>query len=73
MELNLFNLSTNALISYVVSWAIFFITLPFFVRVFGSAKGAAINYGISWVTMAAMMYGLHVSSLHIFNLTKTAP
>lgn len=49
-------LSTFAIVSYIISWLYFFSTLPFFITVFGKVKGSAINYGISWLVMILVVY-----------------
>ena len=49
-------LSTYAIISYIISWLYFLITLPLFIAFFGKVKGSAINYGISWILMIVVVY-----------------
>ena len=52
--------STYAFIAWVISWILFFIMLPLMVSVFGKVKGAALNYGISWASMALIIVGLEL-------------
>ena len=52
-------LSTNTIIAYGVSWLYFFISLPLITKIFGVAKGATINYLISWGIMLVMIDLLH--------------
>lgn len=58
MSWNLAELSTNVLVAYVISWTYFFITLPFFTKLFGKILGGSINYGISWGVMLFAIYFL---------------
>ena len=58
MEWNLGELSTHVLVSYLISWSYFFITLPIFTRFFGKVLGTSINYGISWGIMLIAIYFL---------------
>ena len=54
----LIEFSAYAFTGWVVSWVVFFILLPFMIRVFGKARGAAVNYGLSWVVMVVVILGL---------------
>jgi hypothetical protein len=56
----LLGLASYALIAYVISWVYFFVTLPLVVRLVGGNKtaGVALNYGISWALMLAVLYAL---------------
>jgi hypothetical protein len=49
-------LSTNAIISYAISWGFFFLTLPIFIHLFGKVKGSIIDYGVSWFIMFVIIY-----------------
>jgi hypothetical protein len=51
MDFNVLHLSKTVLISYIVAWLYFFITLPFFIKFLGKIKGSFINYWISWGVM----------------------
>ena len=53
-------LSINALIGYIVSWLVFLLTLPIFIRIFGRVKGATIDYIVSWGVLLGIMYILTV-------------
>ncbi len=50
--------STYAFVGWVASWILFFIMLPFMVKMFGKMCGSAINYTISWITMPLIILGL---------------
>ena len=50
--------STYAFVGWVASWILFFIMLPFMVKMFGKMRGSAINYAISWITMPLIILGL---------------
>lgn len=49
-------LTINALIAYIASWGYFFISLQLVTRIFGKAKGTALNYGISWIVMIIVLF-----------------
>ena len=53
------NLSKNTIIAYGISWLYFFISLPLITKIFGVAKGATINYLISWGIMLVVIDLLH--------------
>lgn len=42
--------SAYAFTAWFVSWALFFIMLPFMIRYYGKVKGASLNYGFSWIS-----------------------
>jgi|LauGreDrversion4_2_1035121.scaffolds.fasta_scaffold28433_4 hypothetical protein len=50
--------SSYAVIAWALSWVIFFIMLPFMVKVFGKVRGGALNYAFSWITMPIIILGL---------------
>ena len=50
--------SAYAFIAWVLSWAFFFITLPFMISIFGKVRGSAINYAISWTTLPIIIVAL---------------
>lgn len=50
--------STYAFAGWLGSWIIFFLLLPFMMAVFGKVRGTAINYGLTWVVMVAIILGL---------------
>jgi hypothetical protein len=50
--------SSYAVIAWALSWVIFFIMLPFMVKVFGKVRGGALNYALSWITMPIIILGL---------------
>ena len=54
----LIEFSAYAFTAWVVSWVIFFILLPFMTGALGKARGAAVNYGLSWFVMVAVILGL---------------
>ncbi len=56
MEWSIKGLLANVGISYVISWAFFFITLPLFVSFFGKVTGTALTYGVSWGIMLLVIY-----------------
>jgi hypothetical protein len=58
MGWNLAELSTHAIVSYIISWSYFFITLPLFTKFFGKVLGSSINYGISWGILLIAIYFL---------------
>jgi hypothetical protein len=43
-----------------VSWGIFFLLLPLFMKVFGKITGSALNYGLSWFVWIAVSAVLKV-------------
>ncbi len=49
-------LTINVLIAYIASWGYFFITLRLVTRIFGRARGTALNYFISWGIMIAVLF-----------------
>jgi hypothetical protein len=51
-------LSTYAFAGWVISWLVFFALLPYMTAVLGKLRGAAVNYGLSWVVMATVILGL---------------
>lgn len=51
-------LSTYAFAGWVISWLVFFALLPYMTAMLGKVRGAAVNYGLSWVVMAAVILGL---------------
>jgi hypothetical protein len=50
--------SSYAIIAWALSWVIFFAMLPFMVKIFGKARGGALNYAFSWITMPIIIIGL---------------
>ena len=50
--------STYAFVGWAASWILFFIMLPFMVKMYGKVRGGAINYTISWITMPLIILGL---------------
>ena len=42
--------SSYAVILWAFSWIVFFLMLPFMVKIFGKVQGTTINYALSWVT-----------------------
>ncbi len=50
--------SSYAVIAWALSWVIFFVMLPFMVKVFGKVRGGALNYAFSWITMPIIILGL---------------
>ncbi len=54
----LIKLSAFAFTGWAVSWILFFVLLPLMVNVFGKVRGAALNYGLSWVSMVVVIIGL---------------
>jgi hypothetical protein len=48
--------ATNTFFAWVLSWAIFIVTLPFVVQQVGKVKGVGLNYGISWIVMIVLVY-----------------
>jgi hypothetical protein len=49
------SLVLHTIISYVVAWAYYFITLPLFMRWFGNWNGKVINYIVSWILMLGVI------------------
>jgi hypothetical protein len=43
-------------VGYIVSWLYFFLTLPLFIKVLGKARGAFVNYIMSWVVWIIVGY-----------------
>jgi hypothetical protein len=56
----LIKLSAFAFTGWLISWILFFLLLPLMVATFGKAKGAAFNYGLSWVSMVVVILGLEL-------------
>lgn len=54
----LLKFATNTFFAWVLSWAIFIITLPFVVKRVGKVAGVSLNYGISWIVMIVAIYVL---------------
>ncbi len=50
--------STYAFAGWLGSWIIFFLLVPFMTAAFGKVRGTAINYGLTWVVMVAIVLGL---------------
>jgi hypothetical protein len=53
------NLKTLALslgVGYIASWLYFFLTLPLFIKILGKARGAFVNYLLSWVVWIVVSY-----------------
>ena len=50
--------STYAFAGWLGSWIVFFMLLPFMTAAFGKMRGTAINYGLTWVVMVAIILGL---------------
>ncbi len=49
-------LGVNTAVGYVGSWLLFFVLLKPFMLAFGKIKGAALNYGFSWLTWLGIRY-----------------
>lgn len=43
-------------VGYIASWLYFFLTLPLFIKVLGKARGAFVNYLLSWVVWIVVSY-----------------
>jgi hypothetical protein len=56
----LIKLSAFAFTGWALSWILFFVLLPLMVSLFGKAKGAAVNYGLSWVSMVVIIIVLEL-------------
>ncbi len=50
--------SSYAVIAWALSWVIFFVMLPFMIKIFGKVRGGALNYAFSWITMPIIILGL---------------
>jgi len=59
---NIIKYSEYAFTGWFLSWILFFIMLPFMIRLFGKVKGAAVNYGFSWISMVIIILGLEFST-----------
>jgi hypothetical protein len=59
---NIIKYSEYAFTGWFLSWILFFIMLPFMIRLFGKMKGAAVNYGFSWISMVIIILGLEFST-----------
>ena len=59
---NLIEYSEYAFTGWFLSWILFFIMLPFMIHLFGKMKGAAVNYGFSWISMVIIILGLEFST-----------
>ncbi len=56
---NLKEISLTVILSYLVTWGFFFLTLPFFIKIAGKVAGPVINYIISWILMVGIVYIIH--------------
>jgi ABC-type multidrug transport system permease subunit len=59
---NIIKYSEYAFTGWFLSWILFFIMLPFMIHLFGKMKGAAVNYGFSWISMVIIILGLEFST-----------
>lgn len=50
--------SEYVFVGWVSSWILFFIMLPYMVRIFGKVKGAILNYGFTYISMILIILGL---------------
>lgn len=50
--------SEYVFIGWVSSWILFFIMLPYMVRIFGKVKGAIFNYSFTYISMILITIGL---------------
>lgn len=55
-------LSVNAAVGYVGSWALFFVLFRPFAAIFGTVRGAALNYGLSWLTWFGITWALQAAN-----------
>ena len=51
---NVVKYSEYALTGWASSWILFFIMLPYMIRLFGKVKGAFFNYCFSWLWYATI-------------------
>jgi hypothetical protein len=56
----LLQVSTYVITGWVISWLVFLLALPIMMRVFGKVRGAALNYGMSWLIMVAVILVLEL-------------
>ena len=54
-------ISTYALVGWILSWVIFVIIHPFITGIFGKAQGTGINYGLTWIFGPLITLGLAFS------------
>ena len=64
--------SSYAVIAWAISWGIFFLMLPFMVKMFGKARGGALNYAFSWITLPLIVIALEYARTHLFPEEKPA-
>ena len=64
--------SSYAVIAWALSWGIFFLMLPFMVKMFGKVRGGALNYAFSWFTLPLIIIGLEYLRVHFWNTEKPA-
>ena len=58
-EIDWSQLGIGAVLGWAISWGVFFLTLPLFIKYMGKINGPLVNYGMSYIVWIAATFAIH--------------